>query len=511
MHTAPPVLELKHITKRFSGFVANDGISFKLQKGQIHALLGENGAGKSTLMNIVFGLYQADEGSIEMHGTPVSINSPNKAIELGIGMVHQHFKLVQPFTVTQNIILGSEPRQGIKINYKQAVAEVQHLAQKYGLQVDPHAKIEDISIGMQQRVEILKTLYRGADILIFDEPTAVLTPQEIDELITIMKRLVQEGKSIILITHKLKEIMRVSDVVTTIRKGKWIDTVNTCETTATELAEKMVGRNVSFQVDKKPVHSGEVVMEIKDLVLRTKAQKYVLNRLNLKVREGEILGIAGVDGNGQSELVEILTGLTSVDSGKVMLYGQDITNQTPRVISEAGVAHIPEDRHKHGVVLDFSVSENAALLSYYQYPHTKNGMLNNQPMDEQAERFVTKFDVRTPSIHTKIRALSGGNQQKLVIAREIDRNPNVIIAAQPTRGLDVGAIEFVHKQLVAQRDQGKAIIFISFELDEILSVSDRIAVIYEGAIVGEVLPEHTSDQQLGLMMAGKTIKKGGTS
>ncbi|GIP29234.1 heme ABC transporter ATP-binding protein [Paenibacillus sp. J23TS9] len=511
MDAATPVVELKQITKRFPGIVANDSISLKLHKGEIHALLGENGAGKSTLMNIVFGLYQPDEGGIEVNGEPVMIDSPNKAIELGIGMVHQHFKLVQPFTVTENIVLGMEPKKmGVHLDYKTSVAKIKKLSDQYGLKVNPNAKIQDISVGMQQRVEILKTLYRGADILIFDEPTAVLTPQEISELMGIMKRLVEEGKSIILITHKLKEIMQISDTVTIIRRGKVIDTLKTAETNPNELAEKMVGRSVSFKVDKKPATPKETVLEVKNLTLKNKDGIAVLDGLNLNVRAGEILGIAGVDGNGQSELIEALTGLSHVDSGIIELKGKDITNKNPRHITESGVSHIPEDRHKHGLVLDFSMSENMVLETYYQSPYNKGGFLNKNAIDKQASRLIEHFDVRTPSIETKARSLSGGNQQKAIIAREIDKNPDLLIAAQPTRGLDVGAIEFVQKQLVAQRDQGKAVLLISFELDEIINVSDRIAVIYEGQIVGEVLPEQTNDQELGLMMAGSKIA-GGTA
>ncbi|WP_322923079.1 ABC transporter ATP-binding protein [Paenibacillus campi] len=508
MNTATPVVELKQITKRFPGIVANDSISLKLFKGEIHALLGENGAGKSTLMNIVFGLYQPDEGGIEVDGKPVMIDGPNKAIELGIGMVHQHFKLVQPFTVTENIILGSEPKNGARINYKKATEEIRKLSEQYGLRVDPNAKIHDISVGMQQRVEILKTLYRGANILIFDEPTAVLTPQEISELMDIMQRLIKEGKSIILITHKLKEIMQIADTVTIIRRGKVIDTLKKSETSPQELAEKMVGRNVNFKVDKIPANPGEVVMEMKDVVSKNKDGMAVLNQLSLQVKAGEILGIAGVDGNGQSELIEALTGLRHVDGGQITLHGKPITNLTPRKVTESGIAHIPEDRHKYGLVLDFSVSENMVLETYYKQPYNKNGFLQYDEIDKKAQRLVDSFDVRTPSIHTMARSLSGGNQQKAIIAREIDKNPDLLVAAQPTRGLDVGAIEFVQKQLIAQRDQGKAVLLISFELDEILNVSDRIVVIYEGQIVGEVLPEQTNDQELGLMMAGSTVKRG---
>ncbi|ETT65314.1 galactoside ABC transporter ATP-binding protein [Paenibacillus sp. FSL R7-277] len=508
MSAAAPVVELKQITKRFPGIVANDSISLTLEKGEIHALLGENGAGKSTLMNIVFGLYQPDEGSIEIDGKPVIIDNPNKAIELGIGMVHQHFKLVDPFTVTENIVLGMEPKKGLKIDYKSAAEQVRKLSEQYGLQVNPNAKIHDISVGMQQRVEIMKTLYRGADILIFDEPTAVLTPQEITELMAIMKRLVAEGKSIILITHKLKEIMQISDRVTIIRRGKVIDTVKTTETNPNELAEKMVGRGVTFKVDKQPPHIGESILKLSNVSSKSKDGVPVLNGLSFEVKAGEILGIAGVDGNGQSELIQAITGLRKIDSGSIQVSGKEIGNLSPRKVSEMNVSHIPEDRHKHGLVLDFTVSENMVLETYYKSPYNQNGFLNTDVINKHAEDLVRQFDVRTPSIENKARSLSGGNQQKAIIAREIDKNPTLLIAAQPTRGLDVGAIEFVQKQLIAQRDQGKAVLLISFELDEIMNVSDRIAVIYEGQIVGEVFPQDTNDQELGLMMAG-SLKRGG--
>lgn len=508
MSTAAPVVELKQITKRFPGIVANDSISLTLRKGEIHALLGENGAGKSTLMNILFGLYQPDEGTIEINGQPVTIDNPNKAIKLGIGMVHQHFKLVQPFTVTENIILGMEPRKGLNIDYKSASAEVAKLSEQYGLHVNPNSKIQDISVGMQQRVEIMKTLFRGADILIFDEPTAVLTPQEISELMGIMRRLVEEGKSIILITHKLKEIMEISDRVTIIRRGKVIDTVDTNNTNPKELAEKMVGRGVTFKIDKKSPAVGQPVLQLNQVKMNNKNGVSVLNGLDLEVKAGEIVGIAGVDGNGQTELIEAITGLRKINSGSIKLSGKEVSNLPARKIIESGLSHIPEDRHKHGLVLDFSISENMVLETYYKSPYSKGGFLDRRKVDEHAEKLVKDFDVRTPSIETLARSLSGGNQQKAIIAREIDKNPDLLIAAQPTRGLDVGAIEFVHRQLIEQRDQGKAVLLISFELDEIMNVSDRIAVIYEGRIVGEVLPENTNDQELGLMMAGFTEQGG---
>lgn len=508
MSTTPPVVELKQITKRFPGIVANDSISLTLRKGEIHALLGENGAGKSTLMNILFGLYQPDEGSIEMDGKPVTIDNPNTAIKYGIGMVHQHFKLVQPFTVTENIILGMEPKKGTNIDYKSASAKVAKLSEQYGLQVNPNSKIQDISVGMQQRVEIMKTLYRGADILIFDEPTAVLTPQEIVELMAIMRRLVAEGKSIILITHKLKEIMEISDRVTIIRRGKVIDTVDTHQTNPNDLAEKMVGRRVSFKIDKAEPQIGEPVLTMNHVKLMSKDNVPSLNGIDLTVRAGEIVGIAGVDGNGQTELIEAITGLRKINSGTITLSGKEITNLGARKIIENGVSHIPEDRHKHGLVLDFSIRENMILETYYKPPFSKGALLEQDVISEHAEKLVKAFDVRTPDIETKARSLSGGNQQKAIIAREIEKNPDLLIAAQPTRGLDVGAIEFVHQQLIKQRDQGKAVLLISFELDEIINVADRIAVIYGGKIIGEVYPKDTNDQELGLMMAG-LMEKGG--
>ncbi|MFC0211801.1 ABC transporter ATP-binding protein [Paenibacillus chartarius] len=511
MSAAETVVELKGITKRFPGIVANDSISLQLKKGEIHALLGENGAGKSTLMNIVFGLYQPDEGEIFVRGEKVHIDSPNKAFDLGIGMVHQHFKLVQPFTVTENIILGLEPKSGLNIDYKTAVAKVAKLSEQYGLKVDPKARIETISVGMQQRVEILKTLYRGAEILIFDEPTAVLTPQEIHELIEIMRGLVAEGKSIILITHKLKEIMEIADTVTIIRRGKVIDSLKVKDTNPQELAEKMVGRGVTFRTEKKDPQPGAVVLDIDKLTCFGEKGLPVLKELSLQVRAGEIVGIAGVDGNGQSELIEALTGLRSVQSGRVRLKGEDITNRSPRHISEAGLSHIPEDRHKHGLVLDFSMNENMVLETYFHKEFSNGIFMNYDAIDKHAAKLIQEFDVRTPSIYNKARSLSGGNQQKAIIAREINKDPDLLIAAQPTRGLDVGAIEFVHKRLIEQRDRGKAVLLISFELDEILNVADRIAVIYEGQIVGEVLPKETNDQELGLMMAGSKRMQGGAA
>lgn len=505
------VIEMLNIRKVFGSFVANDNITLQVKKGEIHALLGENGAGKSTLMNVLFGLYQPDGGEIRVKGQPVKISNPNVANDLGIGMVHQHFMLVDTFTVTENIILGSEPTKGGKIDIKRAEQEVRELSERYGLAVDPTAKIADISVGMQQRVEILKTLYRGAEILIFDEPTAVLTPQEIQELIQIMRALVREGKSIILITHKLKEIMEVCDRVTVIRRGKGIGTLNVADTNPNELAALMVGREVHFKTDKRPAQPGKEVLEIKDLVVKDARGVTVVDHLNLTVRAGEIVGIAGVDGNGQTELVEAITGLIKAESGSIKLNGQDIFNLPPRKITEAGIGHIPQDRHKHGLVLDFPIGENMVLQTYYKEPYSKKGILNFKAIYEKARQLIAEFDVRTPDEYTQARALSGGNQQKAIIGREVDRNPDLLIAAQPTRGLDVGAIEFIHKRLIEQRDQGKAVLLVSFELDEVMNVSDRIAVIYEGKIVAIVDPKETTEQELGLLMAGSKQKEAGVS
>ncbi|ABK86655.1 nucleoside ABC transporter ATP-binding protein [Bacillus thuringiensis str. Al Hakam] len=501
------VIEMNNITKVFPGIVANDDITLQVKQGEIHALLGENGAGKSTLMNVLFGLYQPEQGEIKIKGNPVKITNPNIANDLGIGMVHQHFMLVHNFTVTENIILGNEPKKNGKIAVEEAAKEIKQLSEQYGLAVDPHAKIEDISVGMQQRVEILKTLYRGAEILIFDEPTAVLTPQEIHELIQIMKKLVQEGKSIILITHKLKEIMEVCDRCTIIRKGKGIGTVNVAETDEHKLAELMVGRQVNFKTEKIEAKPKEEVLSIANLIVHDTRKLPAVKGLDLTVRAGEIVGIAGIDGNGQSELIEAITGLRKVESGSIAIKGKEITNWPVRRITEEGIGHIPEDRHKHGLVLDFSVRDNIVLQTYYKNPFSKKGILNFSKITQKAKALIEQFDVRTPSEQTLARALSGGNQQKAIIAREVDRNPDLLIAAQPTRGLDVGAIEFIHKKLIEQRDNGKAVLLLSLELDEILNVSDRVAVIYEGKIVAIVDAKETNEQQLGLLMAGGTGKE----
>ncbi|MEC2076916.1 ABC transporter ATP-binding protein [Metabacillus fastidiosus] len=503
------VIEMLNIRKEFPGIVANDNITLQLKKGEIHALLGENGAGKSTLMNVLFGLYKPEKGEIKVSGKQVNISNPNIANELGIGMVHQHFMLVDTFTVTENIILGTEPTKGGTINIREAEKRVKEISEKYHLAVDPSAKISEISVGMQQRVEILKTLYRGADILIFDEPTAVLTPQEIKELIQIFKTLINEGKSIILITHKLKEIMEVCDRVTVIRKGKGIGTVNVQETNENELASLMVGREVTFKTEKAAANPKHEVLKIEDLVVKDNRNITAVDHLNLSIRAGEIVGIAGVDGNGQTELIEAVTGLRKAESGSIKLNDKEIINLSPRKVTETGIGHIPQDRHKHGLVLDFPIGENMVLQTYYKYPYSNKTVLNFKTIYEKAKKLIEEFDVRTPSITTLARALSGGNQQKAIIGREVDRDPDLLIAAQPTRGLDVGAIEFIHRRLIEQRDKGKAVLLLSFELDEIMNVSDRIAVIYEGKINDIVSPQETSEQELGLLMAGSKRREAG--
>ena len=498
-------IEMLHITKRFPGIVANDDITLQLKKGEIHALLGENGAGKSTLMSVLFGLYQAEEGVIKKDGKVVEINDPNDANDLGIGMVHQHFKLVECFSVLDNIILGVEPTKHGFLQKNVARERVMELSEKYGLHVDPDAKIEDITVGMQQRTEILKMLYRENDILIFDEPTAVLTPQEITELMQIMKNLAAEGKSILFISHKLSEIMAVSDRCTVLRKGKYIGTVNTADTTVEELSSMMVGRDVNFHVEKSESKPGETILEVQDLTVESKLHKNnAVKGVSFKVRAGEIVCIAGIDGNGQSELVYALTGLEPVKSGKVLYKGEDITNATIRHRSVEGVSHIPEDRHKHGLVLDYPLDYNMVLQTYFEPEFTtKSGFLKKKEIREYSDRLIDEFDVRSgQGSATPARAMSGGNQQKAIVAREIDKNPELLIAVQPTRGLDVGAIESVHKTLVKQRDAGSGILLVSLELDEVMDVSDRILVMYEGEIVGELDPKKVTEDELGLYMAG---------
>ncbi|HEV1118840.1 TPA: ABC transporter ATP-binding protein [Streptococcus pneumoniae] len=501
------VIEMRDITKVFGGFVANDKINLHLRKGEIHALLGENGAGKSTLMNMLAGLLEPTSGEIAVNGQVVNLDSPSKAASLGIGMVHQHFMLVEAFTVAENIILGSELTKNGVLDIAGASKEIKALSERYGLAVDPSAKVADISVGAQQRVEILKTLYRGADILIFDEPTAVLTPSEIDELMAIMKNLVKEGKSIILITHKLDEIRAVSDRVTVIRRGKSIETVEIAGATNADLAEMMVGRPVSFKTEKQASKPKEVVLSIKDLVVNENRGVPAVKNLSLDVRAGEIVGIAGIDGNGQSELIQAITGLRKVESGSIELKGDSIVGLHPRQITELSVGHVPEDRHRDGLILEMMISENIALQTYYKEPHSKNGILNYSNITSYAKKLMEEFDVRAASELVPAAALSGGNQQKAIIAREIDRDPDLLIVSQPTRGLDVGAIEYIHKRLIEERDNGKAVLVVSFELDEILNVSDRIAVIHDGKIQGIVSPETTNKQGLGVLMAGGNLGK----
>nr|WP_040785616.1 ABC transporter ATP-binding protein [Marvinbryantia formatexigens] len=498
------------ITKRFPGIVANDNITLQLKKGEIHALLGENGAGKSTLMSVLFGLYQPEEGEIRKDGKKVEIKDPNDANDLGIGMVHQHFKLVECFSVLDNIILGVETTKGGFLQKDEARKKVMALSEKYGLQVEPDALIEDITVGMQQRTEILKMLYRDNEILIFDEPTAVLTPQEIQELMSIMKNLAAEGKSILFITHKLAEIMQVSDRCTVLRKGKYVGTVETKDTTPEKLSAMMVGRNVSFAVEKKDAKPGEVVLDIQGMTVASKRHKNnAVNNVSMQVRRGEIVCIAGIDGNGQTEFVYGLSGLEPLKSGTIKLNGEDITHAPIRKRSMMGMSHIPEDRHKHGLVLDYTLENNMVLQRYFEPQFTnKAGFLKKKEIHSYAERLIEQYDVRSgQGPVTLARSMSGGNQQKAIIAREIDKNPELLIAVQPTRGLDVGAIEYIHSQLVAQRDAGKGVLLISLELDEVMNVSDRILVMYEGEIVGEFDPKKVTVEELGLYMAG--AKKGG--
>ena len=501
----PYAIEMLHITKRFPGIVANDDITLQLRKGEIHALLGENGAGKSTLMSVLFGLYQAEEGEIRKDGKVVSIKNPNDANSLGIGMVHQHFKLVECFTVLDNIIMGVEPTKHGFLQKGEARKKVLALSEKYGLQVDPDARIEDITVGMQQRTEILKMLYRDNEILIFDEPTAVLTPQEIDELMATMKEFAREGKSILFISHKLNEIMAVADRVTVLRKGKCIGTVNTCDTNKQELSNMMVGRPVQLVIDKTPAHPGEEILHVEDLcVLSHLHKRNAVDHVSFNVRAGEIVCIAGIDGNGQTELVYGLTGLEPVKDGKILFCGEDITHMSIRKRSLLGMSHIPEDRHKHGLVLDYPLEYNMILQRYFEPRFTdKAGFLRRKNIRAYAERLIEQYDVRSgQGAATIARSMSGGNQQKAIIAREIDDDPQLLVAVQPTRGLDVGAIEYIHKQLVAQRDAGKAVLLVSLELDEVLDVPDRILVMYEGEIVGELDPKTTSENELGMYMAG---------
>ena len=500
------IIEMLNITKEFPGIIANDNITLQLRKGEIHALLGENGAGKSTLMSVLFGLYQPERGEIRKNGEVVHIKDPNDANALGIGMVHQHFKLVEVFSVLDNIILGVEPAMGPfgVLSKKEAREKVMALSEQYGLMVNPDAMVEDITVGMQQRTEILKMLYRDNEVLIFDEPTAVLTPQEIDELMRIMKGLAAEGKSILFITHKLDEIKQVADRCTVLRKGKYVGTVDVPTTSKEELSEMMVGRKVQLVMDKKPQKPGESALTVQNLTVRGKSHgKALVDDVSFSVRRGEIVCIAGIDVNGQSELVYGLTGLEKASKGTVTLCGKNISKASIRSRADAGMSHIPEDRHKHGLVLDFTLEQNMVLQNYKDPRFQTFGIINGPAIRAYANSLIEQFDVRSgQGPVTVARSMSGGNQQKAIIAREMDRNKDLVVAVQPTRGLDVGAIEYIHSQIVAQRDAGKAVLLVSLELDEVMNLSDRILVMYEGEIVGELDPKKTTVQELGLYMAG---------
>ena len=498
-------IEMLNITKRFPGIVANDNITLQLKKGEIHALLGENGAGKSTLMSVLFGLYQPEEGVIKKDGQVVEIRDPNDANALGIGMVHQHFKLVECFSVLDNIIMGVEPCKHGFLQKGEAREKVLSLSEKYGLHVDPDALVEDITVGMQQRTEILKMLYRENEILIFDEPTAVLTPQEIEELMQIMRNLAAEGKSILFISHKLNEIMAVADRCTVLRKGRYIGTVNIKDTNQKELSRMMVGRDVEFVVHKEPAKPGKTILEVENMTVASKSHNNnAVKDVSFTVRAGEIVCIAGIDGNGQTELVYGLTGLEPLKGGRIMLEGQDITGASIRKRSTLGMSHIPEDRHKHGLVLDYTLEDNMVLQRYFEPEFvSKAGFLKRKAIRDYANRLIDQYDVRSgQGPVTVARSMSGGNQQKAIVAREIDKDPELLIAVQPTRGLDVGAIEYIHKQIVAQRDAGKGVLLVSLELDEVMALSDRILVMYESEIVGQLDPKTTTVEELGLYMAG---------
>lgn len=495
-----PVVSLKNIHKSFGDKKVLKGVDFDLHKCEVHALLGENGAGKTTLMNILYGMFPQTEGNIYIKGEEIINNSPKKAISMGIGMVHQHFMLIEPFTVTENIILGYEGKNSF-IDRAKAKKEVVKLSQEYGLIIDPDSKVADISVGQQQRVEILKALYHGADILIFDEPTAVLTPQEINEFIEIVEKLTELGKSVIIITHKLKEIKAMADTCTIIRRGEYIDKVNVKDVSEADLAEKMVGRDVSFNVKKEKIDLGEEIFKIEDLWVKDNRKVDKVKGLNLSIRKGEILGIAGVDGNGQTELIDAISGMRKAQKGKVILKGEDITNKAPRNIIDLGMNQIPEDRQKRGLVLEYPIKDNL-ILENIDKDFTKNGILDFKKIEENANNLIDKFDIRPNDINEKAGSLSGGNQQKVIIAREITNDPDLLIAAQPTRGLDVGAIEFIHQYLVELRNQGKAVLLISFQLDEVMDLSDRICVIYDGQIVGELDPKETDEYEVGRLMAG---------
>ncbi|BDR61023.1 ABC transporter ATP-binding protein [Lactobacillus xylocopicola] len=509
MNETTNVIEMRHIVKDFNGFKANDDINLTLKQGEILALLGENGAGKSTLMSILSGLMMPTAGEIKVRGQEVAVKNPTVAKDLGIGMVHQHFMLMDSFTVLENIILGHEPSHGPKLDFTKAKQEIEALSDCYNLNVDPLKKVSEITVAQQQRVEILKILYRGADIMIFDEPTAVLTPQEITEFIQILKELAAEGKSIILITHKLEEIKRTADEVTVIRAGQSVGTFKVKEVSDNRLAELMVGRHVNMQLDKPSTELGQTMLKVDKLKVKNRQAVWALKGLSFDLRGGEILGVAGIDGNGQDELVRALTGLQHVDSGHVIIADQDMTNQNVRKITSSGVAHIPADRQKYGLILPFSVAANLSLQTYYQAPFSKYNVMHHEVINKFADDLIDQYDIRTKGSAEPVGDLSGGNQQKVIIARELSRDSNLIIAFQPTRGLDVGAIEYIHQQLLLERAKGKAILLVSYELDEIMQLSDRIIVLHDGTISGEVKPEETSDEELGLLMTG--FKKEGTT
>ncbi|MEK6256529.1 MAG: ABC transporter ATP-binding protein [Chloroflexota bacterium] len=495
-------LEVKNITKRFPGVLANDNISLKLKKGEIHALLGENGAGKSTLMNIIYGLYNQDEGEIFINGKKATIANPHDAIDRGIGMVHQHFMLVPVFTVLENIILGSEVTRGLSLDYRNSRKNILTISQEYGLEIDPDAVIQNLPVGVQQRVEIIKTLYRRANILVLDEPTSVLTPQEADDLFKIMRSLTKQGKSIIFITHKLREVLHIADRISVIRDGKIVGNTTPKQADKNKLASMMVGRDVDLKVKKKKAKPGEVVLEVSGLTVKDERQQFSVDNISFDVRSGEILGVAGVQGNGQTELVEALTGLRQTVSGKITLAGEDITNASPRKITEIGSAHIPENRQKNGLVMSFSVADNLVLNTYNIEPFAKGMVIQADALLEVANRLIENYDIRTPSAATPVSSLSGGNQQKLIVAREFSRPTKLLIAAQPTRGLDVGSIEYIHARLVEKRDEGNAVLLVSTELDEIMELSDRIAVMFDGKIVEIIETREASKELIGLLMAG---------
>lgn len=497
-----PLLELREVTKRFPGVLANDKVSVSLNEGEIVALLGENGAGKSTLMNVVYGLLSADGGEVLVEGVPVQIRSPRQAIDLGIGMVHQHFMLVEPLTVTENIVLGNEPTRGIAIDFATAKRDVLEISKKYGLAVDPDAVVRDLSVGMQQRVEILKALYRGARLLILDEPTAVLTPQEVRELFAVVRSLVDQGLSVVLITHKLEEVMSVADRVVVMRDGRVVGEVRPAETDTAGLARLMVGREVVFRVEKKPSKPGNPLLTVADLQVFDDRKLEAVKGVSFELRAGEVLAVAGVSGNGQTELIEALTGLRSVTRGSISLEGEDITHASAHKTIEAGLSHVPEDRHRRGLVLDFDLAENMILGDHHLAPYAKHGVMDPGAINEVTTQRVKDFDIRTPSINVLAKTLSGGNQQKVVLAREVGRDPKVLIAAQPTRGLDVGAIEFVHSRILQERDTGKGVLLFSLELEEVQSLADRILVMYEGRIVREFKAGEATDEDLGYYMTG---------